>query len=81
MMQGPDVYGGTRASYLALCATALLALALLSGLWTSDGSGTLGLLALTAVYIGSQELLLLVRSYTPHAGTACLCAVMFLPGL
>jgi hypothetical protein len=38
----------------------ILALALLTSMWTSDVSGTVALLGLLAIYLASQELLMLV---------------------
>jgi hypothetical protein len=54
-------YTGSHASYVALSSITVLALALLSSVWTSDVSGTVGIIGLISVYLGSQEVLMLVR--------------------
>lgn len=59
----PNVFSGTRASYVALSAISVLALALLCSIWEPDVSGSVALLGLLAVYLASQELLILVSAF------------------
>ncbi|KAF6263175.1 hypothetical protein COO60DRAFT_512071 [Scenedesmus sp. NREL 46B-D3] len=58
-------FSGTRASYVALSAITILALALICSIWTSEVSGTISLLGIMAVYLASQELLVLFMVFVP----------------
>jgi hypothetical protein len=58
--QSANVFGGQRASYVALAAISTLAIALISSIWSSDVSGSTALLGLLAIYLASNELLTLV---------------------
>eukprot|EP00882_Tetradesmus_deserticola_P011549 GHRQ01012216.1.p1 GENE.GHRQ01012216.1~~GHRQ01012216.1.p1 ORF type:complete len:204 (+),score=94.90 GHRQ01012216.1:605-1216(+) len=58
-------FSGTRASYVALSAITILALALICSIWTSEVSGTISLLGIMAVYLSSQELLVLFMVFVP----------------
>jgi hypothetical protein len=80
--QVTNVFGGQRASYVALAAISTLAIALLSSIWESDVSGSIALLGLLAVYLASNELLTLVggadgpfRSKLAKSGWARRCTL------
>ncbi|KAF8072517.1 olpB [Scenedesmus sp. PABB004] len=62
---GGGPYAGQRASYVALSAITILALALLCSIWSPDVGGSVALLGLLAVYLQSQELLMLFLVFAP----------------
>jgi hypothetical protein len=63
---GSSPFQGTNGSYVALAAVSTIALSLLTSLWSvGDVSASIALLGLCAVYIASQELLVLFLVLMP----------------
>ncbi|KXZ48353.1 hypothetical protein GPECTOR_28g760 [Gonium pectorale] len=63
----PPAFQGPRASYVALAAITTLGLALLTSIWSSDVSGSTAVMGLFAVYLASNELLLLYAIFSPSS--------------
>lgn len=61
----PPAFQGQRASYVALAAISTLGLALLTSIWSSDVSGSTAVMGLFAVYLASNELLMLYAIFSP----------------